>query len=286
MATRRVLLVGSRQKPQVSAVAEQISAWLSECGDSVQMVWLEDKPSGAIQAELAVVLGGDGTILNAARWLGSNGVPIVGVNIGKLGFLAEFSVSELKEYWPDICAQRCRIVERMTLDCEVSTAGGVSFCGPAINDVVITAGDPFRMIELTMRLGSSEAGRIAGDGLIISTPTGSTAYNMSAGGPIVDPLVQAIIVTPICAHSLNHRPLVVSPEHEISIIAERVNKGTSIILDGQVSRGFAVGQEVKIRRGKYNLQVVASPARDHWGTLGAKLHWAQGPRYIEERPEA
>ncbi len=277
MSAKRVLLVGSKQKAKVSAVAGQISDWLTECGDSVQMVWLEDKPSKSPQAELAVVLGGDGTILNVARWLGSSGVPIVGVNIGKLGFLAEFSVSDLKEYWPDICAKRCRIVERMTLDCEV--LGGRSFGGPAINDVVITAGDPFRMIELTMRLGSSEAGRIAGDGLIISTPTGSTAYNMSAGGPIVDPLVQAIIVTPICAHSLNHRPLVVSPENEISIIAERVNKGTSIILDGQVSRGFAVGQEVKVRRGKDNLQVVTSPARDHWGTLGAKLHWAKGPKY-------
>ena len=279
MAAKRVLLVGSKQKAQVSAVAVQISAWLTECGDTVEMVWLEDEPSKAVQADLAVGLGGDGTILNAARWLGSSGVPIVGVNIGKLGFLAEFSVSDLKEYWPDICAQRCRIVERMTLDCEVCGAGAASFCGPAINDVVITAGEPFRMIELTIRLGSSEAGRIAGDGLIISTPTGSTAYNMSAGGPIVDPLVQAIIVTPICAHSLNHRPLVVSPEHEISIIAERVNKGTSIILDGQVSRGFTVGQELKVRRGKDNLQVVASPARDHWGTLGAKLHWAKGPKY-------
>ena len=279
MASKRVLLVGSKQKAEVSAVAGQISAWLSECGDSVQMVWLEDKPSKSPEVELAVVLGGDGTILNVARWLGSSGVPIVGVNIGKLGFLAEFSVSDLKEYWPDICAQRCRIVERMTLDCEVSGARTESFAGPAINDVVITAGEPFRMIELTMRLGSSEAGRIAGDGLIISTPTGSTAYNMSAGGPIVDPQVPAIIVTPICAHSLNHRPLVVSPQNEISIIAERVNKGTSIILDGQVSREFAVGQEVKVRRGKDNLQVVASPARDHWGTLGAKLHWAKGPKY-------
>ena len=279
MAARRVLLVGSRQKAQVGTVAGQIRAWLTECGDTVEMVWLEDKPTKAVQADLAVVLGGDGTILNAARWLGSSGVPIVGVNIGKLGFLAEFSVSELKEYWPDICAQRCRIIERMTLDCEVSGAGAASFCGPAINDVVITAGDPFRMIELTMRLGSSEAGRIAGDGLIISTPTGSTAYNMSAGGPIVDPQVQAIIVTPICAHSLNHRPLVVSPQNEIGIIAQRVNKGTSIILDGQVSREFAVGQELKVRRGKDSLQVVASPTRDHWGTLGAKLHWAKGPKY-------
>ncbi len=279
MAARRVLLVGSRQKAQVGAVAGQISGWLTECGDTVQMVWLEDKPTKAVRADLAVVLGGDGTILNAARWLGISGVPIVGVNIGKLGFLAEFSLTELKEYWADICAQRCRIVERMTLDCELCGGGTESFCQPAINDVVITAGDPFRMIELTMRLGSSEAGRISGDGLIISTPTGSTAYNMSAGGPIVDPQLQAIIVTPICAHSLNHRPLVVSPQNEIGIIAEQVNKGTSIILDGQVSREFAVGQELKVRRGKDNLQVVASPARDHWGTLGAKLHWAKGPKY-------
>jgi NAD+ kinase len=281
MATRRILLVGSREKAQVASVAQQISSWLSERGDIVEMVWLEDKPSNAVQAQLAVVLGGDGTILNAARWLGSSEVPIVGVNIGKLGFLAEFSVNELKEYWPDICAQRCRVVERMTLDCEICGQTDEIFRQRAINDLVITAGDPFRMIELKMRLGSSEAGGIAGDGLIISTPTGSTAYNMSAGGPIVDPQIKAIIVTPICAHSLNHRPLVVSCENEIGIIAQRVNEGTSIILDGQISRGFSVGQELKVRRGKHSLYVVASPARDHWGTLGAKLHWAKGPRYSQ-----
>lgn len=281
MAVKRVLLMGSRQKARVDAVASQISSWLIECGANVEMVWLEDKPSHVVQADLAVVLGGDGTILNAARWLGSSGIPVVGVNIGKLGFLAEFSIDDLKEYWPDICAQRCRIVERMTLDCEICGGSTESFSQPAINDVVITAGAPFRMIELTMRLNSSEAGRIAGDGLIISTPTGSTAYNMSAGGPIVEPQIRAIIVTPICAHSLNHRPLVVSPENEIGIIAQQVNEGTSIILDGQISRGFSVGQELRVRRGKDSLQVVASPARDHWGTLGAKLHWAKGPKYSQ-----
>ncbi len=279
MAGKQVLIIGSREKERVSSAAGQISKWLSECGEQVEMIWLEDKPVQSVEAELAVVLGGDGTILTAARWLGLSGIPIVGVNLGKLGFLAEFSVDDLQKYWPDICASKCRIVERMTLDCEVCGVGTEVFSGPAINDVVITSGEPFRMIELTMRLNTSEAGRISGDGLIISTPTGSTAYNMSAGGPIVEPGVQAIIVTPICAHSLNHRPLVVSPANEISIRAERVNKGTSVILDGQVSREFTAGQELKVRRGKDNLQVVASPARDHWGTLGAKLQWAKGPKY-------
>ena len=279
MDLKQILIIGSREKDRVSAAADEIGKWLSECGEKVEMIWLEDEPAQPLRADLAVVLGGDGTILNAARWLGLSGVPIVGVNLGKLGFLAEFSVHDLRAYWPDIRAQKCRIVERMTLDCEVCGAGTEVFCGSAINDVVIMSGEPFRMIELTMRLNTSEAGQISGDGLIISTPTGSTAYNMSAGGPIVEPGVQSIIVTPICAHSLNHRPLVVSPSNEISIMAERVNKGTSVILDGQVSREFAAGQELKVRRGKCNLQVVASPARDHWGTLSAKLHWARGPKY-------
>ena len=279
MMASHVLMVGSRHKPEVSAAAEQLSDWLGECAQKVQMVWLEDKPSKAAKADLAVVLGGDGTILNAARWLGVSGVPIVGVNLGKLGFLAEFSVEDLKKYWSDICEGKCRVVDRMVLDCELSGSGAEGFSGHAINDVIITAGEPFRMIELSLQLGSSQVGRIAADGIIVSTPTGSTAYNMSAGGPIVEPQVQAMIITPICAHSLNHRPLVVGPENEVIIKAERVNKGTSIILDGQVSKSFAVGQELKVRRGKDNLQVVASPARDHWGTLGAKLHWAKGAKY-------
>ena len=279
MATERILIVGSRHKPQVVVAAGELSQWLADRTENIRMIWLEDKPTEPIQADLAVVLGGDGTILNAARWLSASDIPVLGVNLGKLGFLAEFSVSEVKQYWPDISAQKCRLLQRMTLDCELLTGGSESFSHPGINDVIITAGEPFRMIELTMHLGQSEVGRLAGDGLIISTPTGSTAYNMSAGGPIVDPEVQALILTPICPHSLNHRPLVIDSGNEVTIAAKRVNEGTTIILDGQLSCGFAVGQELKVRRGKYNLQVVASPARDHWGTLSSKLHWAKGPEY-------
>lgn len=279
MAVERLVLIGSRNKKEVSAVAGELSAWLGQRAGEVQMVWLEDKPDKPIRADLAVVLGGDGTILNAARWLSSTGTPVLGVNLGKLGFLAEFSVSDLKQYWSDIAAGKCRVVQRMTLQCELVGDGAGDFCHPAINDVVVQAGGPFRMIELTMKLASAELENISGDGLIISTPTGSTAYNVSAGGPIVDPQVRAIILTPICAHSLNHRPLVIGPEHEVTITAQRVNKGTTVIVDGQVSHGFSVGQVLKVRQGKDSLQVVASPAREHWGTLGEKLHWARGPEY-------
>ena len=276
MAIKRVLIIGSKKKSPVVPAAKELSDWLAERTEDVQMVWLEEKPSELVQADLAVVLGGDGTILNAARWLSASKVPVLGVNMGKLGFLAEFSVDDLKEYWPDISAQRYRVVERMTLDCEIADQ---KFLHPAVNDVIVTAGEPFRMIELAMHLGESEVARLAGDGLIISTPTGSTAYNMSAGGPIVDPQVQAIMLTPICPHSLNHRPLVIDSKYEITITAERVNEGTTVILDGQVSRELAVGQELKVRRGQNNLQVITSPARDHWGTLSKKLHWAKGPEY-------
>ncbi|NIA07532.1 MAG: NAD kinase, partial [Actinobacteria bacterium] len=177
MLTKRVLVIGSRKKPQVVTAAAELCKWLRNRTKSVQMVWLEEKPPKMGPADLAVVLGGDGTILNAARWLSVGEVPVLGVNMGKLGFLAEFSVSDLKEYWDDISAQKCRVVERTTLDCEIT---GQKFRHPAINDVIITAGEPFRMIELSMHLGKSEVASLAGDGLIISTPTGSTAYNMSA----------------------------------------------------------------------------------------------------------
>lgn len=282
MTIERMVLIGSRKKKEVSSVAQELSSWLGQRAGFVEMIWLEDKPTEPVQADLAVVLGGDGTILNAARWLSSTGTPVLGVNLGKLGFLAEFSVSDLKAYWSDISVGKCRIVQRMTLQCELLGAGANDFRHPAINDVVVQAGGPFRMIELSMQLGSVEVEDIAGDGLIISTPTGSTAYNMSAGGPIVDPGVRAIILTPICAHSLNHRPLVIGAEHEVNITAQRVNRGTTIVVDGQVSHGFSVGQVLKIRQGRDDLQVVASPARDHWGTLGEKLHWARGPGYSKE----
>jgi len=162
------------------------------------------------QAAFAVVFGGDGAILGAARELSEASVPVIGVNVGKLGFLAEFSPEEVEAAFDDIVAGRCGVEKRMMLRCRVMRQGGESFSCTAVNDVVIAAGEPFRMIELKMAVGGQALAGCTGDGVIVSTPTGSTAHNLSAGGPILSGDLAAIVITPICPHSLSFRPIVIS----------------------------------------------------------------------------
>ncbi len=231
------------------------------------------------KADFAVVFGGDGTILSAARDLSETDVPVIGVNVGKLGFLAEFSIAELKELFERIITDQSLIEKRMMLRCLVAAHGREKFNSTAINDMAISAGAPFKMIELKMSVQDQALAGCIGDGLIISTPTGSTAYNLSAGGPILSADLSAIVITPLCPHSLSFRPIVISADSVVEIQAVRVNEGTTITLDGQVSEKLETGDVVQVRRHRGSFLVVNNPMRTQWDTLAGKLSWAEKPRY-------
>lgn len=231
------------------------------------------------EADFAVVFGGDGTILSAARELSETDVPVIGVNIGKLGFLAEFSAEEIKQLFDRITTDKSLIEKRMMLRCGIESNGGEKFGSTAINDVVIAAGAPFNMIELKMTVQDQALARCTGDGIIISTPTGSTAYNLSAGGPILSADLSAIVITPLCPHSLSFRPIVINADSIVEIQLIRVNKGTTINLDGQVSHKLQIGDVVKIQRHPGSFLVVNNPMRTQWDTLAGKLNWAEKPKY-------
>jgi NAD+ kinase len=231
------------------------------------------------EADFAVVFGGDGTILSAARELCETSVPVIGVNVGKLGFLAEFAPGELERVFGRITGDESLIEKRMILDCRVENDGGVVFSSTAINDVVIAAGPPFSMVELKMTVEGEPLAGCISDGMIISTPTGSTAYNLSAGGPILSADLSAIVVTPICPHSLSFRPIVINAESVIEIEAVRLNEGTMITLDGQVSKKLTTESVVKVRRHHGSFLVVSNPLRTQWDTLAGKLNWAGKPKY-------
>lgn len=234
-------------------------------------------------ADFAVVFGGDGSIISAARQLGQTTVPVIGVNIGKLGFLAEFSVSELKERFDNIVSGKAHTEKRMMLSCAVSRQGRQIFCSSAINEVFVTAGPPFRMIELKMSVDGQPLASCVGDGLIISTPTGSTAYNLSAGGPIISGKVEAMVITPICPHSLSFRPVVINTESRVNVLAVRANEGTTLSVDGQISCRLTTSDTVTVERAKTSFSIVNNPARSHWDTLATKLSWAEKPRYNLEK---
>ncbi|HIJ66889.1 MAG TPA: NAD(+)/NADH kinase [Planctomycetes bacterium] len=231
------------------------------------------------EADFAVVFGGDGTILSTARELSEADVPVIGVNVGKLGFLAQFSSAELKELFGRITSDRLLIEKRMILACVIRSEGAVKFVSTAINDVVIAAGAPFNMIELKVSVQGQSLAGCTSDGIIISTPTGSTAYNLSAGGPILSADLSAIVITPLCPHSLSFRPIVINADSILEIQPIRVNKATTINLDGQVSHKIQVCDVVKVERHHGSFLVVNNPFRTQWDTLAGKLNWAEKPKY-------
>ena len=246
----------------------------------------EDKKTQEIlkECDFAVVFGGDGSIISTARAVSEANVPVIGVNVGKLGFLAEFSVDELKDFFGRLTNGTAPIDKRMMLNCRVFSSSEKEnetekFCTAAINDVFITAGPPFRMIELKILVDGQPLAGCVSDGLIISTPTGSTAYNLSAGGPIVSPKMNAIAITPICPHSLSFRPIVIDANSTVEVFGVRVNKGTTISIDGQISLKLESNDVVKIKKQDSDFLIVNNPLRNQWDTLATKLSWAEKPKY-------
>jgi NAD+ kinase len=233
----------------------------------------------AKDADFAVVFGGDGTILSAARDLSQTSVPVIGVNVGRLGFLAEFSIDELKTLFDRVTTEAELIEKRMMLKCTVAEHGKEKLSSTAINDVVINAGPSYNMVDLKITVRGQSLADCISDGLIISTPTGSTAYNLSAGGPILSANLSAIVITPICPHTFSFRPIVISADNKIEIHPQRVNEGTTITLDGQILSPLKDSDIVTVEKHNGAFLVVNNPLRTQWDTLAGKLSWAQKPKY-------
>ena len=280
----RLAIFGDRRKGRVAEAISEFADFVRHKAKMVVNCGIEEcTPESFSEADYAVVFGGDGSIIAAARQLSRSpdriGIPVIGVNLGKLGYLAEFSVEELKKFFPQLVKGKARIEKRMMLLCRVLRKGKERFCSMAVNDVFITAGPPFRMIDLKMLVDGQHLGDCVSDGLVVSTPTGSTAYSLSAGGPILSQKMEGIVITPICPHSLSFRPIVIRADSVVELRGERLNEGTTVSIDGQVSLELGIDDVVQIRRHKRNFLVVNNPLRCEWDTLAAKLGWAEKPKY-------
>ena len=276
----KLVIFGDPQKGSVSGAMQEFARFLDGKADIVCQANIETCTTQTLkQCDYAIVFGGDGSIISAVRSLAKSRVPVIGVNLGKLGYLAEFSVEELMELFDRIVAGQTSIEKRMMLSCDL---GDGEQRGTAVNDVFIAAGAPFRMVELDICVDGHSVTSSISDGLIVSTPTGSTAYNLSAGGPILAGTMEAVVITPICPHSLSFRPIVLNAERTIEIIGRRVNDGTTVSIDGQVSWPMSQMDRVKITRAKGDFLVVNNPLRNAWDTLATKLRWAQKPQYNGE----
>jgi len=298
----KLIIFGDCEKQGVSKAIEEFVDFAKDKAEILARCTIEDiknsdddhRLSGSAcpgtqaldECDFAIVFGGDGSIISTARRLSKTSVPLIGVNLGKLGFLAEFSVSELKDFFPLLSAGSVPTNKRMMLRCSVFSIDKKDekvekFCSTAVNDIFFTAGPPFRTIELQILVDNQPLAGCVSDGLIISTPTGSTAYNLSAGGPILSPKMEAMAITPICPHSLSFRPIVLNADSTLEVIGIRVNKGTTVSIDGQISMRLETNEIVRIEREDSDFWIVSNPIRTQWDTLATKLRWAEKPKYME-----
>ncbi len=276
----KLIIFGDAKRDFVAEAVDNFTAFAKDKAQILANCFRGDCAVDVLSdADFAVVFGGDGTILSAARDLSESDVPVIGINVGKLGFLAEFSVDELKDLFDRIVTDKSLIEKRMVLRCTINRAGQQVFCSTAINDVVITAGEPFSLVDLKITVRDQPLTDCVSDGLIISTPTGSTAYNLSAGGPILSANISAIVITPLCPHSLSFRPIVISANSAIQIRPQKVNEGTIVRLDGQVSTNLTTEDIITVEKDKGSFLLINNPLRTKWDTLADKLSWAEKPKY-------
>jgi NAD+ kinase len=277
MANRpKVLILRNPNKAQAADMAAEMADTVGRAAEVVGIGILGETPFLAVhRPDRIIVLGGDGSILAVARELGDRQVPIAGVNLGKLGFLAEFSAADVGRHLDAILHKPGIISTRMILQATISRFDGQAVQSLAVNDCVIHAGPPYRMIDLSITVDGQHLTDFSGDGLVVATPSGSTAHNMSAGGPIVQADVRALILTPIAPHSLSHRPLVVAGHSNIEVIARQANNGSMVVVDGQVPLPFNAGDRLSVCRAECEFQLVHNPDQPRWYTLTKKLKWGQ-----------
>jgi len=293
--SKRIALVANMDKPQTQQRAVELLEWLRGQGEVVADNVHNDLDLATMpQANFVIVLGGDGTLLSTVRALGERQMPLIGVNMGKLGFLAEFSMNQLREQFGQLVNDERLISRRVMLQCRVAGAGRDEYATTAVNEVAVIAGPPFRMIEVSVSVGGDHVALCAGDGLIVATPTGSTAYNLSAGGPILAASRQAAVITPLAAHSLSFRPIVMDLSKPIVVRARNVRSRSGIgpnqedetqsnhavaVIDGQTNTPLSGEDELIITRAEQCFQLVQNPAKSQWKLLNTKLNWGALPNY-------
>ncbi len=225
--------------------------------------------------DLIIVLGGDGTLISVARLVGEKNVPIVGVNLGRLGFLTEITRDELPEMLERLIANDYQVSDRMMLDASIHRNGKVVGKFTVLNDIVINKGALARIIDMETSIDGRHLTSYKADGLIISTPTGSTGYNLAAGGPIIYPDINSLLITPICPHMLTNRPIMVWSRSVIEIKVSFEDDVVFFTGDGQVGRKLLPGDRVEVRRSESRTRLVSSPSKDYFEILRTKLNWGQ-----------
>src|SRR3984885_4498652 len=273
-------------KDMVCSVVPPLIAWLRErkievLVDRETQACIDLGGSGftredlAAKVDLLIVLGGDGTLLSAARALGGHKIPVLPVNLGGLGFLTSVTLDELYPLLEQVVAGKHRTSERMMLDAEILRADQPAERQCALNDAVANKAALARMLDFDVHVDGNHVGRYRADGLVVATPTGSTAYSLAAGGPIIDPDLDAFVITPICPHMLTNRPLVVPDTARIDLDFTAADEPVYITLDGQIGFQLKPRDRVRITKSKSRVALVRPPLKTYFEVVRSKLKWGE-----------
>lgn len=284
-----IALIGKYQSPDIAETLLTLGEFLRDRGRNVLVEKGTATSLGAVdfavasheeigaKSDLAIVVGGDGTMLNTARWLAEHDVPLVGVNLGRLGFLTDISREGMEERISDLLDGRFASERRALLQVEVMRSGQRVFHTQATNDVVLNKGEHGRMIEFDVRIDGEFVYSLRSDGVIVCTPTGSTAYALSANGPILHPAVGDIGLVPLCPHALSNRPIAISDSSLIEINLIRPHDAR-VHFDGQTRCDVYAGDCVRIRRSAHSITLLHPPGYSYFAMLREKLRWSEAPR--------
>ena len=287
--THTVLVVGHADRDEADGVARRAVEWLVERGHRV-VATADDRTHLGLSASqvedlsdigsvtLALSIGGDGTMVRTVKLIAGRDVPVLGVNVGLLGYLSEVEPPAIIAALDDVMAGRHSLESRTVIDVEVHRGGAVER-HRALNEASLEKLTAGHTVRLAVDIDGAPFTTYQADGLIVATPTGSTAYSASAGGPIVHPDVAGITITPICAQSLAFRPVVVSAGETITLSMRRVNEGTCVVLDGQLQMPLRAGDRVRVRQHGRKALFVSNPSNRYWDALRAKMRWAAPPVY-------
>lgn len=283
---KRAAIISKHGKPELSRVAREVTAWLREHGYSIaadqttrefcpdcEPAEREDLPR--TKPDFVVVLGGDGTLLSAARNVAVAGIPILGINLGSLGFLTEIPQAEIGKALTVVDSGKCELSLRSMIHCQVQRAGECVANYDALNDVVLNQQAVARITEFEVRINGLFVSDYKADGLIVATPTGSTAYSLAAGGPILAPDVPGFVVTPVASHALTNRPLVVQDTAVIEIRLTLSRENGYLTIDGQQGIPLAEDDVVQCRKSKHSVKLFKLPDRTFFQVLRAKLKWGE-----------
>ncbi len=276
---KKVLIIGNTEKEKIKNAFRDLDLWIGERAHAVFMDVAEAEKTRPLEADFAIAMGGDGTFLRVSRMVSPYGIPMIGIHLGLFGFLAELTPKDMYDNLDKVFRGEYKINTRMLLNCRLERNGMPVNESLGVNDAVVSRASLSRLVSIKLFIDGEEVATYSSDGLIVSTPLGSTAHCLAAGGPILSPEIDAFVISPICPHTLTNRPLVISGEAKVKMEVGSEGVGTGLTVDGQVFQELMPGDTISVERSGTRLKLVDAGIRSFYTVLREKLSWGGSPKY-------